>query len=407
MTIMLNRGHLSTWTLLVVALCGCFGDTDSPQPDLPDIQFSREGATLLVSPGENVQAALNQAAADPELTTVRLAPGTYRPAKSGQALIRFLAAHNGLTLEGEGDVTLTAAAPDLSDETNPAHPAVVNHVVYFGDGISPATTLRGVKITGANGFQSDPQLDLLEPRSAFQQELEPGMFFFLDGGAIKIFGRSSPTIDNVICHDNRTQLCGAAISVEQRGLTQEPVRIQNCVFRNNLCPATGVAIDLLEGSLARIDNCLFVGNIGNTGMDRIAEETGLRYKPEHGTGALTVFPGSGTRVTRSTFTGNWNGVDDAGIGSEYRDCIFWQNTAGDGTRPGKPFELDVASNVAVIGCFINGETNDLRGTVDPEQNTLAAPDPELDDQFRPQSESYRAVGYRPLESSTRNTPDAQ
>lgn len=418
MRFMVHPSHVTIWTLTAVALSGCFGELDDaatgPAGSEDSVAaaehiFRREGNALLVAPGESIQAALDQAAADPELTTVRLAAGTYHPDKSSQAFVRFLAQHDGLTLEGTGHVVLTAAAVAIADKANPAYPAVVNHVVYFGDGISPDTTIRGLHITGANGFIADPIVDPLEPRAADLQELEPGMFFYLDGGAIKVFGRSSPTIDNVTCYGNRTQLCGAAVSVEQRGLTEEPVRIRNCVFRDNHCPATGVAVDVLQDSRAVIENCLFAGNIGNTGMDRISKEMGLTYKPEHGTGALTVFPGSVTKVVRSTFTGNWNGVDDAGTGSEYRDCIFWMNTAGDGSRPGKPFELDVAPNARVAGCFINGETNDLRGTIDPEQNTFDASDPDLDERFRPRAAGYSDVGYRPTDTapSDEQSPPSQ
>ena len=42
---------------------------------------------------------------------------------------------------------------------------------------------------------------------------------------------------------------------------------------------------------------------------------------------MTVFAGSQATVSRCTFTGNWNGVDDAGTGSTYVDSIFWKNTA--------------------------------------------------------------------------------
>lgn len=388
--------------LLVFVVGGCrpSSEVDSSERDgeasTPSVhEFVREGSALVLSPDDSIQQALDLVAGDSALTTVRLTAGTYRPSRPGQAFVRFLAKHDGVTLEGVGDVTLTAAAPELSGESNPAHPAVVNHVVYFGDGVTPRTKLRAVKITGANGFEDDPANEVLEPASVLRRELQPGMFFYRDGGAIKIFGRSSPTIENVTCHDNHTRLCGAGISVEQRGLTTEPVRITDCIFRENHCPATGVAIDLLQGSHAVIENCLFVGNVGNSGMDEIAQATGLRYKPEHGTGALTVFPGSAARVLRSTFTGNSNGVDDAGIGSEYRDCIFWMNVAGDGSRPGGPFELDVASTSLVAGCFIHGETNDLPGTVNPDVNMLDAPDPEFDGEYRPLAAGYEDVGYRP------------
>ena len=45
---------------------------------------------------------------------------------------------------------------------------------------------------------------------------------------------------------------------------------------------------------------------------------------------MTVFEGSRATVSRSTFTGNWNGVDDGGTGSTYVDSIFWKNNRAGG-----------------------------------------------------------------------------
>ena len=61
--------------------------------------------------------------------------GTYRPAAHGQALIWFNRRHDGITLETVGEVVLTAANPAIADNKAPSFPAVVNHVVYFGDGV--------------------------------------------------------------------------------------------------------------------------------------------------------------------------------------------------------------------------------------------------------------------------------
>src|SRR5688572_28411436 len=90
-----------------------------------------------VYPNGRIQEALEAAAKDPSKKTVYVHAGTYRPAARGQALIWFNARHDGITLEAVGDVTLTAANPDVADQQAPSYPAVVNHVVYFGDGISP------------------------------------------------------------------------------------------------------------------------------------------------------------------------------------------------------------------------------------------------------------------------------
>src|SRR3954451_25478272 len=89
-----------------------------------------------VQPGGSIQAALDAAAKDPANKTVYVHAGTYRPAAHGQALIWFNARHDGITLEAVGEVVLTAANPAIADKTAPSFPAVVNHVVYFGDGVS-------------------------------------------------------------------------------------------------------------------------------------------------------------------------------------------------------------------------------------------------------------------------------
>src|SRR5262245_6176651 len=89
-----------------------------------------------VYPGGSIQKALDAAAGDPARKRVVVHAGTYRPEAPGQALIWFNARHDGVLLEAEGEAVLTAANPAVSDPRAHSHPAIVNHVVYFGDGIS-------------------------------------------------------------------------------------------------------------------------------------------------------------------------------------------------------------------------------------------------------------------------------
>ena len=105
-----------------------------------------------VQPGGSIQAALEAAAKDPANKIVYVHAGTYRPAAHGQALIWFNERHDGITLEAVGEVVLTAANPAIADNKAPSFPAVVNHVVYFGDGVSTKTVLRGFRVTGANNY---------------------------------------------------------------------------------------------------------------------------------------------------------------------------------------------------------------------------------------------------------------
>lgn len=389
------------WLLagVLILLAGCQSDVPGPDDSSEKAATKTVGARIVdVFEGDNLQEALDEASLGGPGSIVRVHDGTYGPRKPAQAFLQFNARHDGVTMEAVGDVVLTAVNMDMADPQAESFPAIVNHVVYFGDGISSRTSIKGFTITGANSFITQLGTTSLEP-AVRDPNLQPGMFFFADGGAIKVFGRSYPTIENMRIVDNVTRLCGAGISIEHRGFQHDRVTIRNCLFRNNLCPGTGAAVDVLERSCAVIENCLFVGNIANTGMDEIAAKTGLRYNSEHGCGALTVFPGSRVEVHKCTFTDNWNGIDDRGTANIYQDCIFWMNTASDGSRPGEPYEIDILHADFVKGCRLNGTICDLRQTLDPTQNTLNADDPEFDAEFVPRSTPYADVGYRPVTGS--------
>lgn len=389
--------------LLVAFLAGCRSQVPTTEPSDERGNIAPDASGVFhVQPGENIQTVLD-AAAKQAPAVVKIHAGTYRPSEFGQALIRFNRQHDGLVLEAEGEVVLTAANPVVANPDAPGFPAVVNHVVFFGDGITGKTVLRGVQITGANGFvATDREVPMIEPDSPLP-ELEKNLFFYADGGAIKIFGRSYPVIEDVDVVENRTRLCGGGVSVEHRGFSDQPAVFRNCRFLNNRCPGTGSAIDVLGGSAVELENCLFAGNIANTGMEAIALEFGLQYKPEHGCGALTVFPESRAAVQRCTFTANWNGVDDEGY-SSYADCVFWHNTATDGSRPGKPYELDIRDASRVRGCMIGGDLPDLQQAVSPEHNDLDPPAPEFDVFFQPSAAGYEGVGYRRPDSKVPPPP---
>ena len=344
-----------------------------------------------VYPGGSIQDALEAAAKDPVDKTVYVHAGTYRPAAKGQALIWFNARHDGVTLQAVGEVILTAANPGIADPKAPSYPAVVNHVVYFGDGISPKTVLRGFKITGANNFTTGSG----EKSPIESDEILKTTFFYTDGGGIKIYARSFPTIEDVEVYGNYASPCAGGVSVEHLGAAQDSVRFRNCVFRNNRTQTTGAALDVLHGSRATIENCLFVGNVSNMGVDYVGLLTGGEYHPEHGSGALTVFPESRVEVSRSTFTGNWAAVDDEGSGSTYVDSIFWNNTLAGGISSGSRYEIDIADGAGVRGSFIHGALDDVRGTINRELNLFDPPDPRFDSRFVPQAPQYAKAGYRP------------
>ena len=343
-----------------------------------------------VFPGDNIQDALQQAAQNKTNKVVKVHAGEYRPNSKRQALLWFNKAHDGIRLEAEGAVRLTAANPELSAPGEQGFPAVVNHVVYFGDGISSNTVLKGFRITGANGFVTREKTKEMEPDTTVPKNY----FFFADGGAIKVFGRSYPTIQNLEIADNFSSPCGAGISVQHQGFNQSAVFIENCVFLRNRAQSTGAAIDLLAGSSARIINCLFVGNVSNLGEDPVAKSSGER--PFVNNGVLTIFWNSRAEVRNCTFTGNRNGVDDMGGQSTYANCIFVNNTLDTGLKGYARYELAVnAGAKEVSGCFINGTIHDLAKVVFAEKNSLKAVASEFDQHFVPQASEYKDAGYRP------------
>jgi hypothetical protein len=384
--------------LLLLAACLHAGSWAAVQHKT--FTFDAKAGAYHVHPGGRIQDALEAAAADPVNKTVYVHAGTYRPAAKGQALIWFNARHDGITLAAAGDVILTAANPDVADKNAPSYPAVVNHVVYFGDGISRKTVFRGFKVTGANNFTTGSG----EKSPIESDEIRKTVFFYTDGGGIKIYARSYPTIEHVEVYDNYASPCAGGVSVEHLGQPQDSVLFRNCIFRNNRTQTTGAALDLLHGSAATVENCLFVGNVANLGVDVVGLLTGGEFHPENGSGAITVFADSKLTMSRSTLTGNWSGVDDAGRGSTYVDTIFWKNTLAGGISPGKRYELDIEDGAGVRGSFIHGDVNDLRGTITKELNTFDPPDPRFDARFVPQAPEYSNVGYRPIPHTGRRAP---
>lgn len=353
-----------------------------------------------VYPGQRIQDALNAAAFDADHKTVHVHAGTYRPQQSGQALIWLHRRHDGITLEAVGDVTLSAANPEVADKSSASFPAIVNHVVYVGDGISSSTVIRGFRITGANHFvteEEDPD-DPVQPATGLDA-LSKQLFFYADGGAVKVFGRSYPTLENLVIEDNYASPCGGGISIEHRGFRDSFVTIKNCIFRANRCQVTGSAIDVLPESSALIENCLFVDNVSNTGEDLVGTESGP-YNGQHGSGALTVFPDARVRVANCTFTQNWNGVDDKGAGNSYANCIFWQNTRSGGICLGERYEVDILSGENVVNCHLGGPIPDLRGSINTTHNNLDPVDPLFDVAFRPSAAGYEHIGYRPMQHDT-------
>ena len=342
-----------------------------------------------VHPGDDIQEALQLAAAHPTQKVVRVHEGEYRPSAKRQALIWFNRSHDGIQLIAEGKVTLSAANPSLTAPLDPGYPAVVNHVVYFGDGVTSNTVMTGFRLTGANNFVTKEQTKVMEP----SQAIPKNYFFYSDGGAVKVFGRSAPVLRDLEIVDNYTSPCGAGISVQQQGFKQNPVLIENCRFFKNRSQGTGSAVDLLAGSSARIVNCLFVGNISNTGEDPVAKASGER--PFVNSGVVTIFWRSRVEMSRCTFVGNRNGLDDMGGESSYEQCIFADNLLDAGLKGYPRYELAVNAGAKVKGCVIRGTIHDVRHEVSATENLLDPPPPEFNSDYVPSAAPYSNAGYRP------------
>jgi Right handed beta helix region len=197
--------------------------------------------------------------------------------------------------------------------------------------------------------------------------------------------------------DNYASPCGAGISVQNEGFKEGRVLIEDCAFRNNRAQVTGAAVDLLEGSSARIVNCLFEGNVSNTGIDIVAKRSG--EPPFTNCGVMTIFQRSRAWVQNCTFTGNRNGVDDMGGESVYTNCVFFKNSLEGGLPRGKRYELDLQRGAKISDCFINGPVLDPQNSVASGRNVLDARDPKFNLVFVPQAAEYRNAGYRPVSRS--------
>lgn len=391
------HAFLNALLFLALAGAGCRPDVQtgetkrSPPKSVTPKSVRSVTRAVHVYPGQSIQDALDEAAAK-SIAQVVVHAGVYAPPEPRQALVWFNERHNGIHLQANGDVTLTAGNERIANPKHKSYPAIVNHVVYFGDGVGPKTKLSGFTITGANNFVTTKKGPTIEPESE-QPRLDKTAFFYMDGGAIKIFGRSYPTLENLTITDNHASPNSGGISIEHRGYTEAMVSIRNCVFRNNRAPLTGAAIALLDheyGSAALIENCLFVQNLSNCDLDTRSQQLGT-WNQRSGHGALTVFAFSRAEVRNCTFVNNRNGIDDLSQHSTFQHCIFWNNQAEGGWPEGDRYDIQSARVEAVQDCFFG--SNSLR--FDPRRNMLQAPTPEFDEHWIPQNDVYGEVGYRP------------
>lgn len=272
---------------------------------------------IRVTPADDIQKIVDEAATRTPKPKIIFTEGKYVPRRRGQALLHLNARHDGIEIRGEGKVVLDASNPALADPKEFSYPAAVNHVLYLGHGLTEKTKISGLTLTGAKGlFTRENQFEAEPDRS-----LERRVIFYADGGGIKVFGNSSPVLENLAIEGNRTAFCGGGISIEQMGLTNHPVRMKNIVFRKNEVALTGAAIDLLPGSHAVVEDSRFEENHANVPWITMKEVLSLREKqgfPRVGridwrkfenSSAITVFYGSSIEIRNSVLTRNSGGMD--------------------------------------------------------------------------------------------------
>ena len=106
----------------------------------------------------------------------------------GQALIWFNARHDGITLEAVGDVTLTAANPDIADPTAPELSRGRQSRRVFR-----RRHLAQDRAARLQGHRRQQLHDRLRRQVADRIGRHPqDAFFYADGGGIKIYARSYP-----------------------------------------------------------------------------------------------------------------------------------------------------------------------------------------------------------------------
>ncbi|HRK07434.1 MAG TPA: hypothetical protein PLZ57_06665 [Pseudobdellovibrionaceae bacterium] len=331
--------------------------------------------------------------------TILLAAGTYRPQHEGQALLHLNSKHNGLKIMGEdrdrviltaqasvaryevlaAEGKLTAVAPLAPPESR----VIVNHVVYFGDGVDSTTELSQMSITGARGYLTKTGERQAEPNTQHLRRF----IFYADGGGVKIWGKSSPQLRDLKIEDNWALYCGGGVSIEQFAQTDEPVRIQRVIFKGNRVPLTGAAIDLLPGSSAIVEDSVFEANQANDSwievsrvnevrrefMRRQPHTQGTDAHPDQGQGpsgtglsqftkssAITVFRGSSIELRRSEFKGNSGGLD-------FLNFVRWYSSDEKLIRRRRLSLLEDLSfarqrlhDIKGIGSFLGGEIRSQR-----------------------------------------------
>ena len=198
-----------------------------------------------VRPGDSIQQALEKLRVIPSTRRCSSMPGPtgprrrVRPSSGSTAARRHHAAgRRRCGADGGKSADCRQRRPQPSGRRQPRGLFRRRHLAEDG--------LARLQITGANNFTTGSG----ERSPIESDDVRKTLFFYSDGGGIKIYARSYPTIEQVEVYGNYTSPCGGGVSVEHLDQVQEAATFRNCVFRNNRTQTTGSAVDLLHGSRA-------------------------------------------------------------------------------------------------------------------------------------------------------------
>lgn len=210
-----------------------------------------------------------------------------------------------------------------------------------------------------------------------------------------------PTIEGVQVFDNYTSPCGAGVSVEHLGQPTDSVLfLVISIFRDNRTQITGSAVDLLHGSFATMENCLFVGNVSNMGVDYVGMLTGGEYLAEHGSGALTVFAGSKATVSRVYVHAQLERRGRQRHGQHLRGQPVLEQHAGGWHRTRCPGRTRHHGRFWRAGLLHPRSDERLARHDQPRHEQVRFAYSRFDERFAPREPRYAAAGYRPTGSLT-------
>jgi len=251
------------------------------------IELEHAGSSLEVSPGMNIQHALDFVATHNELETLVFKEGSYLleyPLVLDQR-------HDGIRLTGNSE-NPESIVLDGQNKTQ----------IVIIDGISSKQpvqfTINGITLQNGNSNERALRRNIANQRWTVPQTWgRYSAYANFDGAGVLILGKSFGEISNCIIRGCEARYCGAGISLQQYygpGFTNEddylqPVYIREVQFANNKARDTGADIDLLPVSYAVIKDCLFEGSRSNTDYN----------KKRHG--VITIFPESLAIITNNKF----------------------------------------------------------------------------------------------------------